>query len=111
MNEGRKRAVWINISVVVFSLLLTTCVGSFSLMWIQRNRFWSPSKQCAWNNSIKRAAKLNYLDERLAQAHQPIALQTKVSHRQFLDERRIVLWFKGYAGEAMSMHRVAGVIF
>ena len=35
MNEGRKRAVWINISVVVFSLLLTTCVGSFSLMWIK----------------------------------------------------------------------------
>ena len=105
MNEGRKRAVWINISVVVFSLLLTTCVGSFSLMWI-RYEIASVAQQTVRleQQYQEMLRKLNYLDERLAQAHQPIALQTKVSQQLVpVDERRIV-WVETKATPASGAY-------
>lgn len=105
MNEGRKRALWISISVVVLSILITTCMGSFSLVWIQ-HEIASVAKQTVLleKRHQEMMRKLNYLDERIAQAHQPIALQTKVSHQLApVDERRIV-WVETTASEAGAVY-------
>lgn len=105
MNEGRKRAVWISISVVVFSVLLTTCLGSFSLVWIQ-HEIASVAEQTVRleKRHQEMMRKLNFLDERIAQAHQPMALQTKVSQRLVpVDERRIV-WVETTATEAGAVY-------
>lgn len=105
MNAGRKRAIWISLSVVIFSILMTTCLGSFSLVWIQ-HEIASVAKQTVRleNRHQEMMRRLNFLDERIAKAHQPINLQTKVSHRLIpVDERRIV-WVETTASEAGAVY-------
>tara|TARA_E500000178_G_C16672991_1_gene595914 strand:- start:286 stop:573 length:288 start_codon:yes stop_codon:yes gene_type:complete len=80
-------------------------MGSFSLVWIQ-HEIASVAQQTVLleKRHQEMMRKLNYLDERIAQAHQPIALQTKVSHQLApVDEQRIV-WVERTATEAGAVY-------
>lgn len=82
MNGSNKGAMLFSFGVMVVCLLTIVGGGSFSLLWIQ-HEVSKVAKQTVLleKRHQEMLRKLDYLDERIANAHQPIVLQSRVSNR------------------------------
>ena len=105
MGGSNKGAMLFSFSVMVICLLTIVGGGSFSLLWIQHE----VSKVARQTVLLEKRhqemlRKLDYLDERIANAHQPIVLQSKVSNRlvPILDKQ--IVWVESTATGAGSAY-------
>ena len=82
MNGSNKGAILFSFGVMVVCILTIVGGGSFSLLWIQ-HEVSKVAKQTVLleKRHQEMLRKLDYLDERIANAHQPIVLQSRVSNR------------------------------
>ena len=105
MGGSNKGAMLFSFSVMVICLLTVIGGGSFSLLWIQ-HEVSKVAKQTVLlekrHQEILR--KLNYLDERIANAHQPIVLQSKVSNRLVPIMDKQIVWVESTASGAGSVY-------
>ena len=105
MGGSNKGAMLFSFSVMVICLLTVVGGGSFSLLWIQ-HEVSKVAKQTVLleKRHQEMLRKLDYLDERIANAHQPIVLQSKVSNRlvPILDKQ--IVWVESTATGAGSAY-------
>lgn len=105
MGGSNKGAMLFSFSVMVICLLTIVGGGSFSLLWIQ-HEVSKVAKQTVLleKRHQEMLRKLDYLDERIANAHQPIVLQSKVSNRlvPILDKQ--IVWVESTATGAGSAY-------
>ena len=105
MGGSNKGAMLFSFSVMVICLLTVVGGGSFSLLWIQ-HEVSKVAKQTVLleKRHQEMLRKLDYLDERIANAHQPIILQSKVSNRlvPILDKQ--IVWVESTATGAGSAY-------
>tara|TARA_Y200000002_G_C22064810_1_gene408018 strand:- start:18 stop:386 length:369 start_codon:yes stop_codon:yes gene_type:complete len=82
MGGSNKGAMLFGFGVMIVCILSIVGGGSFSLLWIQ-HEVSKVAKQTVLleKRHQEMLRKLDYLDERIANAHQPIVLQSKVSNR------------------------------
>ena len=105
MNGSNKRAIILSVSVMAVCILTIIAGGSFSLLWIQ-HEVSCVAKQTALmekrHQEILR--KLNHLDGLIANEHQPIRLQSKVSNRlvPIMDDQ--IIWVETTATGAGSAY-------
>ena len=105
MGGSNKGAMLFSFSVMAICLLTVIGGGSFSLLWIQ-HEVSKVAKQTVLlekrHQEILR--KLNHLDERIAKAHQPIFLQSKVSSRLVPIMDKQIVWVESTASGAGSVY-------
>ena len=82
MGGSNKGAMLFGFGVMIVCILSIVGGGSFSLLWIQ-HEVSKVAKQTVLleKRHQEMLRKLDYLNERIANAHQPIVLQSKVSNR------------------------------
>ena len=105
MGGSNKGALLFSFSVMVICLLTVIGGGSFSLLWIQ-HEVSKVAKQTVLLEERHREIlrKLNHLDERIAKAHQPIFLQSKVSNRLVPIMDKQIVWVESTASGAGSVY-------
>lgn len=105
MNDSNKRAFIFSFSVMVICILTIVGGGSFSLLWIQ-HEVSRVAKQTVLleKRHQEMLRKLDYLDERIANAHQPIVLQSKVSNRLVPIVDKQIVWVETTSSEAGSVY-------
>ena len=105
MGGSNKGAMLFSFSVMVICLLTVIGGGSFSLLWIQ-HEVSKVAKQTVLleKRHQEMLRKLNYLDERIANAHQPIVLQSKVSNRLVPIMDKQIVWVESTASGAGSVY-------
>jgi hypothetical protein len=105
MSGSNKGAMLFSFSVLVVCILTIVGGGSFSLLWIQ-HEVSKVAKQTVLleKRYQEMLRKLDYLDERIANAHQPIVLQSRVSRRlaPILDKQ--IVWVETATSEAGSTY-------
>jgi hypothetical protein len=105
MSGSNKGAMLFSLSVLVVCILTIVGGGSFSLLWIQ-HEVSKVAKQTVLleKRHQEMLRKLDYLDERIANAHQPIVLQSRVSRRlaPILDKQ--IVWVETATSEAGSTY-------
>lgn len=105
MSGSNKGAMLFSFSVLVVCILTIVGGGSFSLLWIQ-HEVSKVAKQTVLleKRHQEMLRKLDYLDERIANAHQPIVLQSRVSRRlaPILDKQ--IVWVETATSEAGSTY-------
>ena len=105
MSGSNKGAMLFSLSVLVVCILTIVGGGSFSLLWIQ-HEVSKVAKQTVLleKRYQEMLRKLDYLDERIANAHQPIVLQSRVSRRlaPILDKQ--IVWVETATSEAGSTY-------
>ena len=105
MGSSNKGAMLLSFSVMAICLLSVIGGGSFSLLWIQ-HEVSKVAKETLLlekrNQDILR--KLNHLDERIAKAHQPIFLQSKVSNRLVPIMDKQIVWVESTTSGAGSVY-------
>lgn len=92
MIESRKRAFYLSFVAMIFSVITTVSLGSFSLLWLQYEISSIAEETVILEKRHQEITrKLDFLDEKITLFHQPIALQSKVSHTLVpLSESQIV---------------------
>ena len=105
MGGSNKGAMLFSFSVMVICLLTVIGGGSFSLLWIQ-HEVSKVAKQTVLleKRHQEMLRKLDYLDERIANAHQPIILQSKVSNRLVPIMDKQIVWVESTASVAGSVY-------
>ena len=105
MGGSNKGAILFSFSVMVICLLTVVGGGSFSLLWIQ-HEVSKVAKQTVLleKRHQEMLRKLDYLDERIANAHQPIVLQSKVSNRLVPIMNKQIVWVESTASGAGSVY-------
>ena len=105
MGGSNKGAMLFSFSVMVICLLTVIGGGSFSLLWIQ-HEVSKVAKQTVLleKRHQEMLRKLDYLDERIANAHQPIVLQSKVSNRLVPIMNKQIVWVESKASGAGSVY-------
>ena len=105
MGGSNKGAMLFSFSVMVICLLTVVGGGSFSLLWIQ-HEVSKVAKQTVLleKRHQEMLRKLDYLDERIANAHQPIVLQSKVSNRLVPIMDKQIVWVESTATGAGSAY-------
>ena len=105
MGGSNKGAMLFGFGVIIVCILSIVGGGSFSLLWIQHE----VSKVARQTVLLEKRhqemlRKLDYLDERVANAHQPIVLQSKVSNRlvPIMDDQ--IVWVETTATGAGSAY-------
>jgi hypothetical protein len=105
MSGSNKGAMLFSLSVLLVCILTIVGGGSFSLLWIQ-HEVSKVAKQTVLleKRHQEMLRKLDYLDERIANAHQPIVLQSRVSRRlaPILDKQ--IVWVETATSEAGSTY-------
>ena len=105
MSGSNKGAMLFSLSVLVVCILTIVGGGSFSLLWIQ-HEVSKVAKQTVLleKRHQEMLRKLDYLEERIANAHQPIVLQSRVSRRlaPILDKQ--IAWVETATSEAGSTY-------
>lgn len=105
MSGLNKGAILFSFCVMMICILTVVGGGSFSLLWIQ-HEVSKVAKQTVLlekrHQEILR--KLDYLDERIANAHQPIVLQSKVSTRLVPIMDKQIVWVETTASGAGSAY-------
>ena len=81
IGSSKKGFMRFSFSLMIICLLIVIGSGSFSLLWLQ----YQVSKVAKQTVLLEKRhqemlRKLDYLDERIAKAHQPISLQSRVSN-------------------------------
>ena len=105
MGGLKNGAKLISFSVTVICFLIVIGGGSFSLLWIQ-HEVSKVAKQTVLleKRHQEMLRKLDYLDERIANAHQPIILQSKVSNRLVPIMDKQIVWVESTASGAGSVY-------
>ena len=105
MGGSNKGAMLFSFTVMVICLLTVIGGGSFSLLWIQ-HEVSKVAKQTVLleKRHQEMLRKLDYLDERIANAHQPIILQSKVSNRLVPIMDKQIVWVESTASGAGSVY-------
>ena len=105
MVGSNKGAMLFSFSVMVICLLTVIGGGSFSLLWIQ-HEVSKVAKQTVLleKRHQEMLRKLDYLDERIANAHQPIILQSKVSNRLVPIMDKQIVWVESTTSGAGSVY-------
>ena len=105
MGGSNKGAMLFSFSVMVICLLTVIGGGSFSLLWIQ-HEVSKVAKQTVLleKRHQEMLRKLDYLDERIANAHQPIILQSKVSNRLVPIMDKQIVWVESTSSGAGSAY-------
>lgn len=76
-----------------FSLFAVICVGSFSILWMQQRIAQVAKDTVALERKHEELLrKLDFLDERITEIHQPVKMQSKVSNRLFPLKDTQVVW-------------------
>ena len=105
MGGSNKGAMLFGFGVMIVCILSIVGGGSFSLLWIQ-HEVSKVAKQTVLleKRHQEMLRKLDYLDERIANAHQPIVLQSKVSNRlvPIMDDQ--IVWVETTATGAGSAY-------
>ncbi|MFL2847383.1 MAG: hypothetical protein ACJZ9B_00210 [Coraliomargaritaceae bacterium] len=105
MNGSNKRAIILSVSVMAVCILTIIAGGSFSLLWIQ-HEVSCVAKQTVLmekrHQEILR--KLNHLDGLIANEHQPIRLQSKVSNRLVPMVDKQIVWVETNTSETGSVY-------
>lgn len=105
MGGSNKGAMLFGFGVMIVCILSIVGGGSFSLLWIQ-HEVSKVAKQTVLleKRHQEMLRKLDYLDERIANAHQPIVLQSKVSNRlvPIMDDQ--IVWVETTATRAGSAY-------
>ena len=105
MGGSNKGAMLFSFTVMVICLLTVIGGGSFSLLWIQ-HEVSKVAKQTVLleKRHQEMLRKLDYLDERIANAHQPIILQSKVSNRLVPIMDKQIVWVESTTSRAGSAY-------
>ena len=105
MGRSNKGAIIFSFSVMVVCILTIVGGGSFSLLWIQ-HEVSKVAKQTVLleKRHPEMLRQLDYLDERIANAHQPIVLQSKVSNRLAPLVDKQIVWVETATSEAGSAY-------
>lgn len=105
MRSSNKGAMLFRFSVMVVFILTIVGGGSFSLLWIQ-HEVSKVAKQTVLleKRHQEMLRKLDYLDERIANAHQPIVLQSRVSNRLAPIIDKQIVWVETTNSEAGSTY-------
>ena len=83
----------LSLAFTLFSVLVVTCVGAFSILWIQQEIAKVAKDTVALERKHEELLrKLDYLDKRITDAHQPVAMQSRVSHRLYPLKDTQVVW-------------------
>ena len=81
MGGSNKGAMLFGFGVMITCIFSIVGGGSFSLLWIQHEVSKVAKQRVLLEKRHQEMLrKLNYLDERIANAHQPIVLQSKISN-------------------------------
>ena len=76
-----------------FSLFAVICVGSFSILWMHQRIAQVAKDTVALERKHEELLrKLDFLDERITEIHQPVKMQSKVSNRLFPLKDTQVVW-------------------
>ena len=105
MDGSNKGVMLFSFSVMVISILAVVGGGSFSLLFIQ-HEVSKVAKQTVLleKRHQEMLRKLDYLDERIANAHQPIVLQSKVSNRLVPIMDKQIVWVESTDSGAGSAY-------
>lgn len=105
MRSSNKGTMLFRFSVMVVFILTIVGGGSFSLLWIQ-HEVSKVAKQTVLleKRHQEMLKKLDYLDERIANAHQPIVLQSRVSNRLAPIIDKQIVWVETTTSEAGSTY-------
>lgn len=104
-SNTNKGALLFSFGIMVICFLTVIGGGSFSLLWIQ-HEVSKVAKQTVLleKRHQEMLRKLDYLDERIANAHQPIVLQSKVSNRLVPIMDKQIVWVETTASGAGSAY-------
>mgnify|MGYP001171925234 CR=1 FL=1 len=92
MTKSRERAFYLSFAAMVLSVLTIISLGSFSLLWLQYEISSIAEETVILEKHHQEIIrKLDFLDEKITLFHQPVTLQSKVSHSLVpLNESQIV---------------------
>ncbi len=104
-DSPNKSFMLFGFGVMIFFILSIVGGGSFSLLWIQ-HEVSKVAKQTVLleKRHQEMLRKLDYLDKRIANAHQPIVLQSKVSNRLVPIMDNQIVWVETTATGADSAY-------
>ena len=98
MGGSNKSTILLSFSLMVICLLTVIGGGSFSLLLIQHEVSKVAEKTVLQEKRYhEMLRKLDYLDERIAKAHQPIILQSRVSNRLVPITEKQIVWVESTA--------------
>lgn len=96
----------LSLALTLLSVLVVTCVGAFSILWIQQEIAKVAKDTVVLERKHEELLrKLDHLDKRITDAHQPVAMQSRVSHRLYPLKDAQVVWVE--AGQVLKVNSYA----
>ena len=116
ISGSNKGGILLYFCVIFICLLTIIGGGSFSLLWMQHEVSTVANQTVLLEKQYQETLrKLGYLDERIAKAHQPMNLQSKVSNRLVPIMDKQIVWVESAASEGGSAYlnaqNIQGEIF
>tara|TARA_B100001769_G_scaffold252885_1_gene227594 strand:+ start:197 stop:556 length:360 start_codon:yes stop_codon:yes gene_type:complete len=103
--KQKKNIAIISISLMAISMLTVACVGSFSILWIQQNISEVAQKTVVLEKKHEvLLRKLDSLNRRIAEYHQPIFMQGKVSGRLIPAQKKQIVWVDESSPKALNAY-------
>ena len=92
-SKQSTKSAQFSLALTLVSVLVVSCVGSFSILWIQQEISKIAKDTVALERKHEELLrKLDYLDSRITDIHQPVAMQSRISNRLLPVKDSQIVW-------------------